>query len=129
MPRRSPHRTTRKSEPTPLDDKQKALAAQEENLRREMQKLKALIDDAPRRAEEAQRRRREELMQRSAYSVRGVESRPMSLVDKRFDAVVAAAPRRRKSLKAERRQERFKFVVLFALLLAVLFILYSALPS
>jgi hypothetical protein len=94
-----------------------------------MQKLKSLIDEAPRRAEEAQRRRREELMERSAYSVRGVEARPMSLVDKRFDAVVAAAPRKRRSLKAERRQERLKFIVLFALLLTVLFILYSALPS
>ncbi len=129
MPSRSQRRTTRKVEATPLDDRQKALAAQEEKLRRQMQQLEALIEEAPRRAEEAQRRRREELMQRSAYASRGFESRPMSLVDKRFDAVVAAAPRRRKSLKAERRQERFKFIMLFLLLISVLFILYSAFPS
>jgi uncharacterized Rmd1/YagE family protein len=129
MPSRSPRRTTRKAGTSPLDDKQKALAAQEETVRSQMRKLEALIEEAPRRAEEAQRRRREELMQRSAYSARGVESRPMSLVDKRFDAVVAAAPRRRKSLKAERRQERLKFIMLFLLLITVLFILYSALPS
>ena len=114
---------------SPLDAKQQSLEAQEEKLRREMEKLESMIKEAPQRAEELKRRRQEELMARTAYASPRIDSRPMSLVDKRYEANVGALPRRRKSLKYERRQERLKCVVLFVILVIVAIWLYSTVPS
>jgi hypothetical protein len=117
-----------KQSPSPLDAKQQSLAAQEEKLRREMERLESMIKEAPQRAEALKRKRQEELMARTAYGNRG-DSRPMSLVDKRYEANVGALPRRRRSLKSERRQERMKFLLLFVILVVVAIWLYSTLPS
>jgi uncharacterized Rmd1/YagE family protein len=128
MPR--PRRTSRKaSSSSPLDAEQRSLKAREEKLRREMEKLESMIKEAPQRAEELKRRRREELMARTAYASPRIDSRPMSLVDKRYEANVGTVPRRRRSLKSERRQERLKFLVLVVILVMVAIWLYSTFPS
>jgi hypothetical protein len=105
-------RPRRNGKDSPIDSKQKALAEQEEKLRRRMQELQQMIEEAPRVAEEVQKRRRQELVIR-AQPTRRAES-PNSLFDKRYDANVL--PRRRtKSLRAERQEARLKFFALCAL--------------
>lgn len=128
MLRSRPKRSSKRSA-SPLDAEQKSLAAQEEKVRREVEKLESMIKDAPRRAEELKRRKQEELMMRTAYASPRIDSRPMSLVDKRYEVHTAAMPRRRRTLKSERRQERLKFFVLFVILVLVAIWLYSTFPA
>ncbi len=119
MPKR---RSTSKS---PLDQKQKALAEQEVKLRREMERLQQMIEQAPRLAAAEEKRRRDEIVSRARESSRRVQPRG-SLVDKRYDLHVGGKTRpRRKALKAERREARLKFFGLLILLAGVLIYLFS----
>jgi hypothetical protein len=103
--------------PTPIDARQKDLVAQQEAVNAQMQQLKALIDKAPGLKKQALERQREELISRAAAGSRRIDT--PTLLDKRYDAVVAmpgARPRRR-ALKSEQRQARLTF---FGLLIALL---------
>lgn len=116
------HRPSSKS---PLDQKQKALAEQEEKLRREMERLTKMIDQAPQLAAAERQRKREEIVARSREGARRVQPRG-ALVDKRYDLHMGSSVRpRRKALKAERREARLKFFGLIILLAAVLIFLFS----
>ncbi len=115
----------RQSSRSPLDQEQKALADQEEKLRREMERLRAMIDRAPQLAAEERQRKRDELVARSREGARRVQPHG-SLVDKRYDLHLGDKVRpRRKALKAERREARLKFFGLLILLAAVLIFLFS----
>jgi hypothetical protein len=115
----------RKGQDSPIGNKQKALAEQEEKLRLKMDELQRLIKDAPLIAEENEKRRRQDLVIRASGPTRRAES-PNSLFDKRYDANVMAGPRRRgkSRLRAEQQAARLKFFGLCALLLFALLMLY-----
>ena len=120
-------RPRRKSQDSPIGNKQKALAEQEEKLRRKMEELQQIIKDAPLIAEEAEKRRRQDLVIRASQPTRRAES-PNSLFDKRYDANVMPRRRARTSLRAERQAARLKFFALcgaFFLSLLLLYIYWS----
>ena len=109
---------------SPLDAQQRALVEQQENLRKKMDRLKRMIDEAPKLQEQVEKRRREELMARSPRMRRLDAS---TLNDKRFDVATAGSLRLRprRSLKSEQRQARLTFFGLFFGLLLLLVWLYS----
>jgi len=119
-------RPRRKAQDSPIHDKQKALAEQEEKLRRKMEELEDLIKEAPHLAEQVENRRRQNMVIRASQPTRPAES-PNSLFDKRYDANVAstgAIPRRRrKSLRAEQREQRMWFLALLAVLTIVVLVI------
>ena len=121
-------RPRRKGQDSPIGNKQRALAEQEEKVRRKMEELQQLIKDAPLLAKEAEKRRKQELVIRASQPARPAES-PNSLFDKRYDANVMPRRRPRTSLRAEQRAARLKFFALFALLLVALLILYLKLAK
>jgi len=113
------------SSKSPLDQKQKALAEEEEKLRLEMERLQQMIAEAPRLAALEEKRKREEIVSRSRADTGRPASRG-SLSDKRYELHTnAAAKPRRKALKAERREARLKFFGLCILLAALLIYLFS----
>ena len=116
-------RRRRKSQDSPIGNRQKALAEQEEKLRRKMEELQQLIKDAPLLQKEAEQRRKQDLMIRASQPTRPAES-PNSLFDKRYDLQVAPRRRARTSLRAEQRAARLKFFALCAVLLVALLMLY-----
>ena len=118
-------RPRRKNQDSPIGNKQKALAEQEEKLRRRMEELQQIIKDAPAMAKEAEKRRKQDLVIRASGPTRRAES-PGSLFDKRYDANVMSAPRRRGNsrLRAEQQAARLKFFGMCALLLFALLMLY-----
>jgi hypothetical protein len=116
-------RPRRKSQDSPIGNKQRALAEQEEKLRRKMEELQQLIKDAPAMAKEAEKRRKQDLVIRASQPTRPAES-PNSLFDKRYDANVIPRRRPRTSLRAERQAARLKFFALCAALLVAVLILY-----
>ena len=117
-------RPQRRNQDSPIGNRQKALAEQEEKLRRKMEELQQIIKDAPAMKREAEKRRKQELVIRASQPTRPAES-PNSLFDKRYDAI-AAAPRRRPraSLRAEQRAARLKFFALCAALAIAVLMLY-----
>ena len=109
-----PRRRSQKSE-TPLNFKQEDLAKRDAQLRAEIEKVERMIADAPKRAEEVSRRHREEL------SVRAKEGKSrldvtMDLERNRWPN--ESGPRRRVSLRKERREGRLIFLVLVIALAA-----------
>jgi hypothetical protein len=115
-------RLRRRSQDSPIDSKQKALAEQEEKLRREMRELQQIIEEAPEVAREVEKRRRQDLVIRASQPIRPAES-PNSLFDKRYD--VTTTPRRpTKSLRAEKHEARLKFLMLCAVLIVCLMLIY-----
>ena len=118
-------RPRRRDQNSPIDNKQKALAEQEEKLRRKREELEQLIQEAPGRLRELETRKRQDLVIRASQPSRRAES-PNSLFDKRYDANVASLPRRsRKSLRAEQHAVRLQTFALFALFLAVVIIIWA----
>lgn len=108
----------KKQDASPLDAKQRALHEQQEQLRREMENLERLIQDAPQAAEQAERRRREQLLQRASQSSMRFDSRT-SLSDRRYDAHTAVARPRQRAMKREQRDARLKFLALCVFLFVV----------
>jgi hypothetical protein len=124
-------RPRRKGQDSPIGNKQKALAEQEEKLRRKMEELQQLIKDAPLLQKEAEKRRKQDLVIRASQPTRPAES-PGSLFDMRYDANISnAMPRRRPraSLRAERQAARLKFLALCAVLLLAGLLLYHMLAK
>src|SRR3954468_11463615 len=96
--------------PSPIDEKARALAEQEAQLRAQMESVQKLIEEAPKIAEEQRKLRREELINRASRTEARSGSRA-ALPDRRFEANVAA-PAQRRRLRAERRQGRLTFFFL-----------------
>src|SRR5437870_1034633 len=88
---------------TPLNQKQAELARQESELREEVKKLERMIAEAPRVAEETSRRQREELLQRASKGSSRLDA-SMALQDKRYGDDAWDGPRRRGSMRKERRE-------------------------
>lgn len=118
-------RPRRRDKDSPIDNRQKALAEQEEKLRLKQQELEQFIRDTPGRKKELESRQRQDLVIRASQPSRRAES-PGSLFDKRYDANVSAMPRRRsKSLRAEQQAVRLKTLALFVFLLAVVVLVWK----
>jgi hypothetical protein len=105
---------------TPLDARQRALAEEQERLRKRMLQLEEMIRDAPRIAEEEERRRRQELLARATQQPTRADS---TLFDKRYD-LHTGYQRRRRTLKKQRREARLRFYGLCLLFLVMLLLLY-----
>jgi hypothetical protein len=110
-PRRRPTKTS-----TPLDDRQRKLLEKQEELEKLAAKLNRVIEEAPRiKAERARAQREELLVDRSTRAHHRLNS--TTLADNRFEfAGRPAAPKRRKPLKAERRQTFLIFCSLVVVL-------------
>src|ERR1700759_58849 len=114
-------RRARKS-PTTLAQTKEDLARQETELRHKMAELEQMIADAPRVAEEISRQNREALLTRATDGSRRLDV-ALSLQEKRFNEG-ADCPRRRPTLRKERREGRIIFIVLLiALAAAVLWLI------
>jgi len=105
---------------TPLDERQRKLLEQQQELQLRMEKLNRVIEEAPRIKAERVRARRDELLtDRSTRAHHRLNS--MTLADNRYEqfGARASSTARRRPLKAEKRQTRLIFfgllVVLFAL--------------
>lgn len=104
-----------------LDQSKDDLARRESELRGQMEKLERMIAEAPRVAEEVSRRQREELLMRANEGGSRLDV-SLSLQDKRYGDAVGP-PRRRGSLRKERREGRIVFLVLvIALAVAVVWL-------
>ena len=111
----------RVSSNTPLNQKQLELARLEENLRKQMDDLQRMIEEAPRVAAEKSRRRREELLQRANEGRERLDV-SIALQDKRFSEGNWQS-RRPRSLRKQRSEGRLIFLVLvIALAVAVIWI-------
>ena len=114
-------RRARKSA-TALDQTKEDLARQESELRQKMAELEQMIEDAPRVAEEISRQNREALLTRASDGSRRLDV-AISLQDKRFGEG-PDRPRRRPTLRKQRREGRYIFIVLLvALGLAVFWLI------
>jgi polyhydroxyalkanoate synthesis regulator protein len=116
----------RNSGPTPLSQKQQALAEQEARLQEEIRRREQFLKEAPKRMEEEQRKRRDEILHRASQATRRFDSRA-ALVDRRYDVQVGAVGRRRKSLKTEQHAARLRFLVLCVVAIGLAFWLYTLL--
>ena len=106
---------------TPLDQKQQELARLEANLRKQMDDLQRMIEEAPRVAEEKTRREREELFERASSGGRRLDV-SMALNDKRYSEF-GRETRRPRSLRKQRSEGRLLFLVLvIALSIAIIWI-------
>lgn len=115
MPRR------RASSNTPLTQKQRELAEQADVLRRQMDDLERMIEEAPRVAAERARRRQMELFERASSETKRLDvfSRP---ADKRYgEELWDRRPPR--SLRKQRNEGRLLFIVLvLGLVVAIIWI-------
>jgi hypothetical protein len=119
----NPPKTGTSATPSPLDARQRSLAEEEAKLREKMEQYQKLIEDAPKIARERARMRREEIITRATRT----EARPgnrAALIDRRFYEVNVAVPAQYKRLRAERRQGRLTFFMLFIVFIAVICWLY-----
>ena len=106
---------------TALDQSKDDLARRESELRDQMEKLERMIAEAPRVAEETLRRQREELLMRANEGGSRLDV-SLGMQDKRYGDS-GGAPRRRGSLRKERREGRIVFLVLvIALAVAVIWL-------
>jgi len=96
--------------PTALDQSKESLAREESQLREEMEKLERMIADAPRVAEELSRRQRDELLMRANEGGARLDVSAV-LQDKRYSDI-RGSPRRRGSMRKQRREGRIIFLVL-----------------
>jgi hypothetical protein len=111
----------RRKSATALDQSKGDLARRESELRDEMAKLERMIEEAPRVAEELSRRQREELLMRANEGGSRLDV-SLALSDKRY-SIAGAAPRRKGSLRKQRREGRIIFLVLvMALAVAVVWL-------
>jgi hypothetical protein len=109
---------------SPLDDKARALAEQQDKLRAEIERNQRLIENAPKLRKEYERIRREELVKRASRT-EGRRGSHVALQDPRHGYEFnAAMPARQKSLRAERRRGRFLFFILLCTLAAVVYWAY-----
>jgi hypothetical protein len=111
-PRRRPSKSS-----GPLDDRQRKLLEEQEKLEKLAAQLNRVIEEAPRiKAERARARRDELLVDRSTRAHHRLNS--TTLADTRFDQFSgrSAAPKRRRPLKAERRQTFLIFCSLVVVL-------------
>ncbi|MDR3404118.1 MAG: hypothetical protein P4L99_16595 [Chthoniobacter sp.] len=109
---------------SPLDDKARALAAEQDKLRAEIERNERLIKEAPKIRQEQARVRREELIKRASRTDARRGSR-VALQDPRHGFELnAAMPARQKSLRAERRRGRFLFFILLFGFAAVVYWAY-----
>lgn len=102
---------------TPLDDRQRKLLEKQEELEKLAVQLNRVIEEAPRKKAERARAQREELLvDRSTRAHHRLNS--TTLADNRFDfsGRPAAPSRRRRPLKAERRQTFLMFCGLVVVL-------------
>lgn len=107
---------------TALDMSKGDLVRRESALRDQMAKLERMIEDAPRVAEELSRRQREELLMRANEGGNRLDV-SLALQDRRYDAA-GSVPRRRGSLRKQRREGRIIFLVLvLALAVAVIWLI------
>jgi len=105
---------------TPLDERQRKLIEQQQELQLRVEKLNRVIEEAPRIKAERVRAQRDELLtDRSSRGHHRLNS--MTLADNRFEQFTGRPPSRtpRRPLKAEKRQTR----ILFFGLLLLLFVL------
>ncbi len=110
---------------SPLESKKRALAEQQAKLQADMETQKRLIEEAPKRAAAENKRRREELIKRASRTDRFNASG--SLPDPRHPFhLQEGKPLPARKLRKHRRQGMWTFFFLCALLLAVLFWVYSA---
>ncbi|MEP7016265.1 MAG: hypothetical protein ABI925_12560 [Verrucomicrobiota bacterium] len=110
-----------RSQDTALDLSKGELSRRETELRGQMEKLERMIEDAPRVAEELSRRQREELLMRANEGGSRLNV-SLALQDKRYGAV-SGTPRRRGSMRKQRREGRIIFLVLvLALAVAVIWL-------
>jgi len=118
-------RPRRRDKDSPIDNRQKALAEQEEKLRLKQQELEQFIRETPGRKKELEIRKRQDLVIRASQPSRRAES-PGSLFDKRYDANVSAMPHRRgKSLRAEQQAVRLRSLTLVVLLFVILVLVWK----
>lgn len=115
LPKRRP--AAKKSVPTPLDEKARALAEQEAKLRAEMEKHRRLIEKAPEIARERQKRQRDEFVNRASRNEGRTASR-VALKDPRYE-LNNTIPARQRSLRSERQRGRLLFFVLLMIFVAV----------
>jgi hypothetical protein len=109
---------------SPLDEKARALAAEQDKLRAEIERNERLIKEAPKLRKEHERLRREELVKRASRTDARRGSR-VALQDPRHGFELnAAMPARVKSLRAERRRGRFLFFILLCTFAAVVYWAY-----
>lgn len=113
----------RRKSATALDQSKGDLARRESELRDEMAKLERMIEDAPRVAEELSRRQREELLMRANEGGSRLDV-SLALQDKRY-GLAGGAPRRRGSLRKQRREGKIIFLVLVLALAVAVFWLVS----
>jgi hypothetical protein len=109
---------------SPLEAKKRALAEQQAKLQADMETQKRLIEEAPKRAAAENKRRREELIKRASRTDRFNASG--SLPDPRHPFhLQEGKPLPARRLRKHRRQGMWTFFVLCAVLLVVLFWVYS----
>jgi hypothetical protein len=120
-PKRRPQ--GKEKNPTPLDEKARALADAQAKLEAEIARQQKVITEAPQRAKEIQQRRRDELITRASRTDARPGSR-VALPDRRYSELNVAVPARQRGLRAERRRGRLMFFVLLMTFCGLVYWLY-----
>jgi hypothetical protein len=108
--------------PSPIEAKQKALKKKSQELRMQEKELQDWIKEAPRLQEEEKKRRRAELASLAGRGDRRID--PPSAIERRYNSNATATRAPRRVLKAEKRQARLQFYVLFLILLLTMAWIY-----
>lgn len=110
---------------SPIHDRQSELEKTEEELRRRMERLQKLIDEAPRLEAERRQRQREMLIEQSRTE-RRIEA-PASLHARSLHAHTQTRNPRR--LKSEQKAQRIRFITLFIVLSILTILLLTKLSQ
>ena len=112
---------------TPLSDRQRELARQQDELERRMAELQELIEEAPRRKQAELERRRRMLVDRASRISGASPDVPASLRSHTFRARTVGGPAPR--MRAEQKAQRLRFIVLLVVLALIALLLLSKLDS
>jgi hypothetical protein len=110
---------------SPLEARKRALAEQQAKLQADMEAQKRLIEEAPKRVAEEKKRRQEELIKRASRTDRFGTGGALPDPRHSFHLQQEGKPLPARKLRKHRRQGMWTFFVLCAILLGVLFWVYS----
>jgi hypothetical protein len=99
-----------------ITDRQRRLAEEDAKIRAEEERIKRMLDSAPKKREELAKKQRDEFIKRKTKVVQ--IDRP---VDNRFDAITAARPTRSRKMRKERTFSQLLTLLLFIVLILALY--------
>jgi hypothetical protein len=113
---RKPERSPKKGDSSPISARQKSLAEEDTRIKAEEERIKKMLQNAPKKREELVRKQRDEFIKRKTKVVH--IDRP---IDKRFDAITDVRPARPRKMRKDRSFSQLLSILLFLALCIALY--------